>query len=66
VYDEEAGIFFAFYFLEPDPLSIINNYVSEGGKISQANSAVDGKTCLLYTGTRTCNPAMVFWDVRLP
>ena len=49
-----------------DPLTTINSYIAEGGKVSHVNSTVDGKICQQYTGTRTCDPPMIFWGEPAP
>lgn len=49
-----------------DPLTTINSYITEGGKVSRESTTVDGKTCQQYTGTRTYNPPMILWGEPAP
>ena len=49
-----------------DLLSIMNSYVAEGGKVSQENSKVDGKSCRLFAGMRTYDPPQIFSNEPAP
>ena len=49
-----------------DLLSIMNSYVAEGGKVSQENSQVDGKSCQLFAGLRTYAPPQIFSNEPAP
>ena len=46
-----------------NPLSTLNGYVAEGGKITREISTVDGTSCYLYTAARAYDPPLIYsWE----